>query len=105
MGLAVLPARLKDEMAELEQALLDGRPIRGNETLAKHADWVEEFLPKYGHTVGSVSDGVISPERLHEIIRDEIGQVFMEVLKDAGVYKCTAEGREAFGRFVDYVNR
>ena len=48
MGLAVLPARLKDEMAALEQAILDGAEIREDEVLAKHADMVEEFLPKYG---------------------------------------------------------
>ena len=53
MGLAVLPARLKDEMAALEQAILDGAEIREDEVLAKHADWVEEFLPKYGFTAGS----------------------------------------------------
>ena len=105
MGLAVLPARLKDEMAELEQALLDGRSVRTDEMLAKHADWVEEFMPKYGYTVGSALEGVVPPEQLHEIIQNEIGLVFMEVLKDAGVYKCTAEGREAFERFVNYVNR
>ena len=52
MGLAVLPARLKDEMADLEQAILDGVDIRADEKLAKHADWVEEFLPKYGFTAG-----------------------------------------------------
>ena len=105
MGLAVLPARLKDEMADLEQAILDGASIRTDEVLAKHADWVEEFLPKYGFTPGSALDGEIAPERLHEIIQTEIGLVFMEVLEDAGVYKCTSEGREAFLRFVEYVNR
>ena len=47
MGLAVLPARLKEEMLELEQALLTGRDLRSTETLASHADWVESFLPKY----------------------------------------------------------
>ena len=105
MGLAVLPARLKGEMAELEQALLDGSSLRENETLAKHADWVDEFLPKYGFTAGAGLEGEISPEKLHEIIQTEIGLVFMEVLKDAGVYKCTEEGREAFVRFVDTVNK
>lgn len=105
MGLAVLPARLKDEMADLEQAILDGASIRTDEVLAKHADWVEEFLPKYGFTPGSALDGEIAPERLHGIIQTEIGLVFMEVLEDAGVYKCTSEGREAFLRFVEYVNR
>lgn len=105
MGLAVLPARLKGEMAELEQALLDGSSLRENETLAKHADWVDEFLPKYGFTAGAGLEGEIAPEKLHEIIQTEIGLVFMDVLKDAGVYKCTEEGREAFVRFVDTVNK
>ena len=104
MGLAVLPARLKDEMADLEQAILDGVDIRADEKLAKHADWVEEFLPKYGFTAGSGLEGEITPERLHEIVQTEIGLVFKEVLTDAGVYKCTEEGRAAFMRFVDTVN-
>ena len=104
MGLAVLPARLKDEMAALEQALLDGANLREDEVLAKHADWVEEFLPKYGFTAGNGLEGEVTPERLQEILRTEIGLVFSEVLTDAGVYKCTEEGRAAFERFVGAVN-
>ena len=104
MGLAVLPARLKDEMAALEQAILDGVEIREDEVLAKHADWVEDFLPKYGFTAGRGLEGEITPEKLHEIIQTEIGLVFKEVLLDAGVYKCTEEGRKAFRKFVDTVN-
>ena len=104
MGLAVLPARLKDEMAAIEQAIFDGAEIREDEVLAKHADWVEEFLPKYGFTAGSGLEGEITPEKLHEIIQTEIGLVFKEVLLDAGVYKCTEEGRKAFRKFVDTVN-
>ena len=104
MGLAVLPARLKEEMADLEQAILDGASIRQNPVLAKHADWVEEFLPKYGFEAGSALEGKITPEQLYEILQKEIGLVFLEVLKDAGVYKCTEEGREAFLRFVEHVN-
>jgi UDPglucose--hexose-1-phosphate uridylyltransferase len=104
MGLAVLPARLKDEMADLEQAILDGNPLRQDETLEKHADWIEEILPKYGFTPGNGLEGEITPEKLHEIIQTEIGLVFLEVLKDAGVYKCTEEGRAAFERFIAYVN-
>ena len=100
----LLPARLKDEMAALEQAILDGAEIREDEVLAKHADWVEEFLPKYGFTAGSGLEGEITPEKLHEIIQTEIGLVFKEVLLDAGVYKCTEEGRKAFRKFVDTVN-
>ncbi len=106
MGLAVLPARLKDEMAALEKALLDGADVSADEVLCKHADWVEEFLPKYGLAVGAPGlGGKVTPEKLHEIIQAEIGLVFMEVLKDAGVYKCTPEGRDAFGRFTAFVNQ
>ena len=95
MGLAVLPARLKDEMAELCDAILTGKDLRSTETLASHADWVESFLPKYD----SITD-----ENVMDIIHEEIGLVFSEVLKCAGVYKGDEEGRNAFTRFVDYVN-
>lgn len=84
---------------------MDGTSLRQDEVLEKHADWVEEFLPKYGFTPGSGLEGEVTPEKLHEIVQTEIGLVFMEVLKDAGVYKCTEEGREAFLRFVEYVNK
>ena len=80
MGLAVLPARLKDEMAALEQAILDGAEIREDEVLAKHADWVEEFLPKYGFTAGSGLEGEITPEKLHEIIQTEAFQKFVDTV-------------------------
>lgn len=105
MGLAVLPARLKEEMAGLKEALLNGTDIRSDLVLQKHADWIDEILPKYGFKMEP--EGVLfqgAPEKLHEILQTEIGLVFLEVLKDAGVYKCTDKGREAFGRFVDSVN-
>ena len=91
MGLAVLPARLKEEMAQLKEAILSGKDIRADEMLAKHADWVEEFLPKYEKVTG---------DNLEEILKKEIGLVFMEVLEDAGVYKRTEEGKKAFDRFL-----
>ncbi|WP_099470028.1 UDP-glucose--hexose-1-phosphate uridylyltransferase [Konateibacter massiliensis] len=91
MGLAVLPARLKDEMQELSRYIVEKKNIRENEMLAKHADWVEEFLPKY-------SD--VSEETIMDILKEEIGIVFTRVLEDAGVYKCTEEGRAAFERFI-----
>ena len=95
MGLAVLPARLKDEMAELSDAILTGKDLTSTETLASHAEWANGFLPKYPD---------INAENVMDIIRTEIGLVFNEVLKDAGVYKCTEEGRAAFMKFVDAVN-
>ncbi len=91
MGLAVLPARLKKEMADLKEAFLAGKDLRGDEELAKHADWVEEFLPRYEKIDASNIDG---------ILEKEIGLVFMEVLEDSGVYKRTEEGQGAFDRFV-----
>lgn len=95
MGLAVLPARLKDEMAALEEAILTGADIRADETLSKHADWVEEFLPNYSE---------VNAQNIHSIIQKEIGLVFMEVLEDAGVYKRDAAGQAGFDRFVESLN-
>ena len=94
MGLAVLPARLKDEMAQLKAAVLEGADIRKDEMLKKHADWVEEFTLKYAE---------INQDNIDKILEDEIGLVFMQVLEDAGVYKRTREGKAAFRRFVEYV--
>ncbi len=94
MGLAVLPSRLKKELADLGQAILEGRDIRADEELAKHADWVDEFMPKYDS---------ITAENVDKILQEEVGLVFARVLEDAGVYKCNEEGRKAFGRFLTSV--
>lgn len=91
MGLAVLPSRLKQEMALLKDAILTGSDLGKDEVLQKHAEWVAEFLPSYPE---------INRENIDEILRQEIGKVFVQVLEDAGVYKCTPEGREAFLKFV-----
>lgn len=93
MGLAVLPARLKDEMEELKKAILSGADLRADETLEKHADWVDEFSKNY----------TITAENIDKIVEDEIGKVFSRVLEDAGVYKRNEEGKAAFLRFVDSV--
>ena len=91
MGLAVLPSRLKAEMAELKKFILAGKDPASDETLAKHADWVKAFLPRYSS---------VTEENIEHILQQEIGKVFVKVLEDAGVYKCTKEGREAFLKFV-----
>ena len=91
MGLAVLPARLKDEMEKLAEAILTGADLRKDEVLEKHADWVEGFLPGYQE---------VSRDNIMDILHKEIGDVFMQVLEDAGVYKRDAEGQAAFDRFV-----
>ena len=93
MGLAVLPARLKGELAELADALVQGADLRSSETLAKHADWAEELKTRYTFTAENVTD----------ILQSEVGAVFAQVLEHAGVYKCTPEGRAAFQRFIDSV--
>ena len=93
MGLAVLPARLKGELAELADALVQGADLRSSETLAKHADWAEELKTRYTFTAENVTD----------ILQAEVGAVFAQVLEHAGVYKCTPEGRAAVQRFIDSV--
>ncbi len=95
MGLAVLPARLKDELEHLQTAVLAGKDLRADEELAKHADWVDELKQKYDS---------FTEENIGKIIRDEVGIVFMKVLEHAGVYKRTEQGQEAFLKFVEYVN-
>lgn len=91
MGLAVLPARLNTEIADLEKAYLEGRDIRTDETLSKHADWLDTFKERID----------ANPSKIHEIMQEEIGKVFKQVLEDAGVYKRNESGMKAFDRFVD----
>lgn len=94
MGLAVLPSRLKNELAVLGEYIVEKKEIRSDEMLEKHADWVEEFLPKYD---------LITRDNIQQILKEEVGLVFEKVLEDAGVYKCTPEGRAAFTRFLEKV--
>ena len=89
MGLAILPARLKTEIATLEEYILSGKDIRSNDTIEKHADWVDEWINNY-----SINEG-----NIHEIIQNEISKVFVKVLECAGVYKRTEEGQNAFMKF------
>ena len=95
MGLAVLPARLKGEMEALKEAILGGKNLRDDEALEKHADWVEKFTPGYDK---------IDASNIDSILQKEIGIVFMQVLTDAGVYKRTPDGQQAFDRFIESLN-
>ena len=90
MGLAVLPARLKAEIAAMKEAILSGTDFSTLPDIEKHAAWFTSFRDKYTFT----------PENTEDILKDEIGKTFVRVLEDAGVYKCTSEGRNAFLRFV-----
>ena len=93
MGLAVLPARLKAELKELEELIVSGGDIAASETCAKHAPWVEELKTRYTFT----------PENTESILRQEVGVVFMKVLEHAGVFKRDEQGRAAFLRFAESV--
>lgn len=87
MGLAVLPARLKNEMALIEDAVMNGKDIRSIEDIAKHADWIDEWKDSYD---------LSSTDKIHEALKNEIGKVFAKVLGCAGVYK----NDEDFMRFI-----
>ena len=93
MGLAVLPARLKAELKELEELIVSGGDITASESCAKHAPWVEELKTRYTFTA----------ENTESILRQEVGVVFMKVLEHAGVFKRDEQGRAAFLRFAESV--
>lgn len=94
MGLAVLPARLKHELKVLAEAIVQDEDVSQNELIAKHAQWAERLKERHLFTCDNVAS----------ILRDEVGAVFLEVLEDAGVFKRDSHGKEAFLRFVAYVN-
>ena len=93
MGLAVLPARLKDELKLLRDVLLSGADIGSYPTIEKHMSWAEELKGKYSFTADNVED----------ILHFEVGQVFRQVLEHAGVFKCDDTGRKAFVKFVESI--
>jgi len=95
MGLAVLPSRLKQELSDLAEAAFSGKDISSDETLSKHAEWLEELKREYAFT----------KENAMDIILKETGNVFSKVLEDAGVYKNTPEGQKAFIDFINVVNK
>ena len=94
MGLAVLPARLKGELALMKEAILTGRSLAEIPDVEKHAEWFDSFAAKYEFT----------EENTEEILKAEVGRTFVRVLMDAGVYKTDETGRRSFLRFIDYVN-
>ncbi len=94
MGLAVLPARLKDEIEDMKKAITSGTDFAEIDSIAKHKAWFDAFKNDY----------TITAENAEEIIKAEIGKTFVRVLLDAGVYKNTEDGRAAFLRFISKVN-
>lgn len=94
MGLAVLPSRLKDELKTLKDVMLKNGDVSSVESIAKHAEWAAQV--KRDHPE-------INEANAEHILQQEVGKVFVKVLENAGVYKCTAEGRKAFRTFVESV--
>ena len=93
MGLAVLPARLKTELAAVADKLVKGEDLRADPLTEAHADWAEGFAPSYTITADNALD----------IVYKETGLVFAKVLEHAGVYARTPEGQDAFLRFLRQV--
>lgn len=91
MGLAVLPARLKDELAAVAEALVLGRDLCADPKTAPHADWAEKV---------SADHPELDAENVMEVLQQEVGKVFCNVLEDAGVFKRTVQGRKAFQNFL-----
>ncbi|QGR00208.1 UDP-glucose--hexose-1-phosphate uridylyltransferase [Paenibacillus psychroresistens] len=98
MGLAVLPGRLQNEMQQIEQ-ILTGELIfdsvileNTQHVLYKHKTWIEELIKEYG-----ISH---SDQSAQDLVRNEVGNKFLAVLSDAGVYKNDPIGLEAFHRFM-----
>ena len=94
MGLAVLPARLAEEISLMEEAILQGKSLRDDPKLAPHADWCEEVVSRHPE---------LSSDNVRAILENEIGEVFLKVLTDAGVFKRDEKGREAFLRFISSI--
>lgn len=91
MGLAVLPSRLKSEIELLAKAIVENKDIRADEMLEKHADWVDEVMPKYTE---------VNNDNIMDILQKEVGIVFGKVLEHAGVYKRDEKGKAGFERFI-----
>ena len=86
LGLAILPPRLETELNEVADYLL-GK----NDTVAScHAEWAEELKQQ----------GPFEEDSIMEIIHDAVGEKFVRVIEDAGVYKQTPEGQAGFNRFL-----
>ena len=96
MGLAVLPARLANELTLLEQAMLRGDDLTADPVLAPHAAWAAEVRSRHPE---------FSLESAGEILRQEVGAVFAQVLEDAGVFKRTPDGQAAFRRWIDQIRQ
>jgi UDPglucose--hexose-1-phosphate uridylyltransferase len=88
MGLAVLPPRLKQELAQVESFILD----ETDKVEEYHYDWAKMLKEKYQPIANSTN--------IEELVRMEVGKKFLKALEDAGVYKRDEEGMAGFKRFI-----
>lgn len=95
MGFAILPSRLKDELDLIARCITENKNIDDYDSLAKHKEWVKKIT----------EHRTINKDNVTEVLQEEVGKVFIGVLEDAGVFKCTQEGRNSFERFIDILNR
>ncbi|GAB6170226.1 UDP-glucose--hexose-1-phosphate uridylyltransferase [Clostridium carnis] len=97
LGLAVLPARLKEELEIIKDSLIsDNNEVYTNENMKIHIEWFEKIKTKYK---------AINIENIDKIIKDEVGDVFSKVLEHCGVFKWNNEGKEAMIRYIDDVKK
>ena len=92
MGLAVLPARLKDELANVADAIINHKDFASDPAIASHEAWAKDIMSRYDD---------LNESNINEIIEKETGIVFAGVLEDAGVFKRNEEGSKAFDRFIN----
>ncbi len=95
MGLAVLPSRLRTELEDLKNCLLVGMPVSEVESIASHGEWADKLVEKYK---------TFTKDNIDDIVDKEVGEVFVQVLTQAGVYKRDEKGKAAFLRFIKSVN-
>lgn len=95
MGLAILPGRLEAELSEIAKVLAKEVPLTAarEERLSVHLPWIKELMERYG-------DARLSTNQAKEILQTEVGNKFVRVLEDAGVFKMTESGQAAFMRFL-----
>lgn len=96
MGLAVLPARLNDEIALLKKFLLEGKDVAGEEKIVKHAQWAARLKENYPK---------MDDENIDGILQNEIGQIYAAILEQCGVFKRNDRGQQAFDAFIETVNQ
>ena len=94
MGLAVLPSRLVEELDAVADAIINGYDMSQNEKTAAHKTWAEKVVKNHPE---------INSTNVDEILKKEVGKVFINVLEHAGVYKRDEQGRTAFDRFIKKV--